>query len=124
MIERLKALRAKFLENLETIKDENLLENFKKDYLWKNWKLSEILKWLKDLSNEEKKEVWPTANELKNFIIEQIDKRIVFLEDKRFDALLKEADILVCMQTGVDEIIEYIRLHPDKFIFEWYYYED
>ena len=47
-----------------------------------------------------------------------------FLEDKRFDALLKEADILVCMQTGEDEIIEYIRLHPDKFIFEWYYYED
>ena len=39
MIEKLKALRVKFLENLETIKDENLLENFKKDYLWKNWKL-------------------------------------------------------------------------------------
>jgi|GEM_PF-2096435 hypothetical protein len=33
MIEKLKALRVKFLENLETIKDENLLENFKKDYL-------------------------------------------------------------------------------------------
>lgn len=47
-----------------------------------------------------------------------------FSRDKRFDALLAKADILVCVQTGEDEIIEYIRLHPEKFIFEWYYYED
>jgi len=47
-----------------------------------------------------------------------------FSRDKRFDALLAKADTLVCVQTGEDEIIEYIRLHPEKFIFEWYYYED
>ena len=47
-----------------------------------------------------------------------------FSGDKRFDALLAKADTLVCVQTGEDEIIEYIRLHPEKFIFEWYYYED
>ena len=46
------------------------------------------------------------------------------LGDKRFDDLLDEADTLVCVHTGEDEIIEYIRLHPEKFIFEWYYYED
>ena len=47
-----------------------------------------------------------------------------FSRDKRFDALLAKADTLVCVQTGEDEIIEYIRLHPEKFIFEWHYYED
>ena len=47
-----------------------------------------------------------------------------FSRDKRFDALLAKADTLVCVQTGEDEIIEYIRLHPEKFIFEWYHYED
>ena len=46
------------------------------------------------------------------------------LGDKRFDDLLDEADTLVCVYTGEAEIIEYIRLHPEKFIFEWYYYED
>ena len=76
MIEKLKALRVKFLENLETIKDENLLENFKKDYLWKNWKLSEILKWIKDLSSDEKKSIWPMANDLKNLIWEKIEQKI------------------------------------------------
>ena len=93
MLEKLYNLRKEFLENLENIQTELEAENFKKDYLWKSWKLSEILKWLKDLSNEEKKEVWPTANELKNFIIEQIDKRIVFLEDKRFEKIEKEEKI-------------------------------
>ncbi|ATU05586.1 phenylalanine--tRNA ligase subunit alpha [Candidatus Gracilibacteria bacterium HOT-871] len=93
MLEKLYNLRKEFLENLENIQTELEAENFKKDYLGKSGKLSEILKGLKDLSNEEKKEVGPTANELKNFIIEQIDKRIVFLEDKRFEKIEQEEKI-------------------------------
>ena len=104
MLEKLYNLRKEFLENLENIQTELEAENFKKDYLWKSWKLSEILKWLKDLSNEEKKEVWPTANELKNFIIEQIDKRIVFLEDKRFEKIEQEEKIDVTTEFKAENI--------------------
>ena len=93
MIERLKALRAKFLENLETIKDENLLENFKKDYLWKNWKLSEILKWIKDLSSDEKKSIWPMANDLKNLIWEKIEQKIKDLQNEKFKEIEKKEEI-------------------------------
>ena len=93
MIEKLKALRVKFLENLETIKDENLLENFKKDYLWKNWKLSEILKWIKDLSSDEKKSIWPMANDLKNLIWEKIEQKIKDLQNEKFKEIEKKEEI-------------------------------
>lgn len=47
-----------------------------------------------------------------------------FLTDKGFKALLTEADSFVSKKKGEDEIAEYIRANPDKFVFEWYYYED
>ncbi|RAL57945.1 phenylalanine--tRNA ligase subunit alpha [Candidatus Gracilibacteria bacterium GN02-872] len=93
MIERLKALRAKFLENLETIKDENLLENFKKDYLGKNGKLSEILKGIKDLSSDEKKSIGPMANDLKNLIGEKIEQKIKDLQNEKFKEIEKKEEI-------------------------------
>lgn len=93
MLEKLKKLREDFLENLENINNETEAETSKKDYLWKTGKLSEILKWLKDLPNEEKKEVWPIANELKNFIDEKIEERKKYLEEKIFEKIEKDEKI-------------------------------
>lgn len=93
MLEKLKKLKEDFLQNLENINFEEDVENYKKDYLGKNWKLSEILKWIKDLSNEEKKEIWPIANELKNFIEQKTEERKKYLEDKKFEKIEEEEKI-------------------------------
>ena len=84
MLEKLNNLKREFLENLENIQTELEAENFKKDYLWKSWKLSEILKWIKDLSSDEKKSIWPMANDLKNLIWEKIEQKIKDLQNEKF----------------------------------------
>lgn len=93
MLQKLENLKNEFLENLEKIELEENLDELKKDYLWKNWKLSEILKWLKDLSNEEKKEIWPIANKLKLFIDEKIEEKINYLEEKKYEKIEEEEKI-------------------------------
>ena len=72
MQQKLQELQKLFSEEITTSTD---LEQLEKDFLWKKGKLNEILKWIKDLSNEEKKVVGPEANKLKNFILEEIAKK-------------------------------------------------
>ena len=93
MLEKLNNLKREFLENLENIQTELETENFKKDYLWKNWKLSEILKWIKDLSSDEKKSIWPMANDLKNLIWEKIEQKIKDLQNEKFKEIEKKEEI-------------------------------
>lgn len=104
MIEKLKLLKEEFLENLVKIENEDFLEEIKKDYLWKNGKLSEILKWLKDLSNEEKKEVWPEANKLKILIWEKIDEKYIDLENKKFEKIEENEKIDVSAEYSPENL--------------------
>lgn len=87
MLDKLNNLKKLFLEDLENIKNEEEVENLQKDYLWKSWKLQDILKWIKDLSTEDKKIIWPKANEFKKFINEKIEEKIIFLENEKFKNL-------------------------------------
>ena len=93
MLEKLNNLKREFLENLENIQTELEAENFKKDYLWKSWKLSEILKWIKELSSDEKKSIWPMANDLKNLIWEKIEQKIKDLQNEKFKEIEKKEEI-------------------------------
>lgn len=87
MKEKLNNLKIEFIEKLSSIKNEADLETLNKDYLGKNWKLQEILKWIKDLSNEEKKTVWPEANKLRDFILEEIKVKSIKLEEEKYSKL-------------------------------------
>lgn len=130
MLNKLKQLKEDFLQNLEQIESEPKAEELKKDYLWKTGKLSEILKWIKDLSNEEKKEVWPIANELKNFIDNKIIERIKFLEEQKFQKIEEEEKIDITAEFPLEN---QWHLHPisittklieEIFISLWFKVED
>lgn len=84
MKEKLNNLRLEFIEKLNSTENETNLEILNKDYLGKNWKLQEILKWIKDLSNEDKKTVWPEANKLRDFISEEIEKKAIKIEEQKY----------------------------------------
>ena len=72
MQNKLHELQKLFSEEITTSTD---LEQLEKDFLWKKGKLNDILKWIKDLSNDEKKIIWPEANKLKSFILGEIAKK-------------------------------------------------
>ena len=130
MLNKLKQLKEDFLQNLEQIESESKAEELKKDYLWKTGKLSEILKWIKDLSNEEKKEVWPIANELKNFIDNKIIERIKFLEEQKFQKIEEEEKIDVTAEFPLENqwhlhpISIITKLIEEIFISLWFKVED
>ena len=49
MQDKLNELREIFIDNLEKITNGEWLEKLEKDFLWKKWKLNDILKGIKDL---------------------------------------------------------------------------
>ncbi|MDX9913552.1 MAG: phenylalanine--tRNA ligase subunit alpha [Candidatus Moranbacteria bacterium] len=80
------------LEKIEKIKNEAIvsilkndsiaeLESLRVNYLGKKSEFNQILKGLKDLSEEEKKLVGPAANQAKKDIQDALEKRIADLED-------------------------------------------
>lgn len=93
MLEKLNKLKGEFVNEIESLDDENLLEDLQKDYLWKNGKLQDILKGIKDLSVEDKKTVWPEANKLKNYILEEIENKKITLEEEKYKNIEKQEEI-------------------------------
>ena len=85
MQNKLHELQKLFSEEITTSTD---LEQLEKDFLWKKGKLNDILKWIKDLSNDEKKIIWPEANKLKNFILGEIAKK----QKKQEESWFKEQE--------------------------------
>lgn len=89
---KLKELKELFnIKLIETDSIESLID-LEKDYLGKTWILNAFLKWIKDLSVEDKKVIGPLANDLKNYILEEIEKKKKIIEDRKFDNIkIKEA---------------------------------
>ncbi len=130
MQNKLNSLREIFKEKLEEIKSFEEVEETKKEFLWKKWKLQEILKWIKDLSPEEKKVIWPEANKLKNFINEELEKKHGQIEEEKFKKLEEDEQIDV---TASFESKNTWHMHPisitskileDIFISMWFKIED
>ena len=93
MKEKLINLKSEFIENIKTINSPETLESLEKDFLGKKGKLNDILKVIKDLSNEDKKIIGPEANKLKIFIWEEIEKKQAELEDAKYSRLEEEEKI-------------------------------
>ncbi len=82
MKNKLNNLKENFKKELDEIKNINSLKELENKYLWKKWALKEILKWIKDLSIEEKKTIWVEANKLKEEIKELVKQKEVLLEEE------------------------------------------
>jgi len=130
MQKKLNNLKEKFLENIKNIKNDVELEEIEKSFLGKSWELKEILKWIKDLSNDEKKVIWPEANKLKIFIAEKIKEKESVLEEEKYAKIEDEEKIDITLEYPVNNLWH---KHPisitsnlleDIFISLWFKIED
>lgn len=98
MKQKLEEIKKYFVEELAKAQNDADLKNLETNTIWKTGKLNEILKWLKDLDVEAKKEIWVEANNLKNFIQENIEIKKIELEKLFFDEIVKKEQIDVSLE--------------------------
>jgi phenylalanyl-tRNA synthetase alpha chain len=80
VLEKLAKLFLEFKKSLESLTKEADILNLKSEYLGKKGAISQILSGLRDCSPEEKKELGPRANEVKNEIQELINLKLQKIE--------------------------------------------
>lgn len=130
MKENLINLEKDFLNKIELVKNEFELKDLENKYTWKNGELKEILKWIKDLSNEDKKNIWVEANKIKNKIGEKVKAKSVDLEEQKYIALEKNEEIDVTLEFTIKNkwhkhpISITSELLEDIFISLWFKIED
>jgi len=98
MQNKLESLKKEFLNSLEIVKDEIHLKELESDFLGKKWKLKDILKWIKDLTIEEKKTIWVEANKLKILFIQNLEQKAKQIEKEYFDGLEEKEEIDVSLK--------------------------
>jgi phenylalanyl-tRNA synthetase alpha chain len=81
MKEKIQQIKEDALSKVEASETLEMLENVRVAYLGKKSAFNEILKGLKDLSPEEKKEIGPLANQTKKDIQHAIDEKKLVLEN-------------------------------------------
>jgi len=123
-------IRKYFDTELVNVSSEEELKELENSILWKKWKLNAILKWIKDLSIEEKKEVWPYSNELRNYIKEELEKKKFDLENLEFKKIEEEEQIDVTLKFPSNDKWHFhpltltTRLLEEIFISMWFKVED
>lgn len=79
-------IKKTFLNDLERAKEQKTIEEVKLKYLGRQkGQLTQILRSLKDLSIEERKEIGPKANALRKEIEESVDKKLIDLKAKTYN---------------------------------------
>jgi phenylalanyl-tRNA synthetase alpha chain len=73
MLSLLQDLESRVIHALPFIESEEALIEYKNTIVGKDGELTKILKWLKDLSPDEKASVWKRANEVRDVILNAID---------------------------------------------------
>lgn len=130
MKKKLQDLKILFETELKNTKNESEIKSLEDKFLGKNWELKEILKWLKDLSIEGKKEVWQEANIFKSFIENSIKNKFIELENEKFKDIDEKEKIDVSLEfpskdTGhMHPISITSKLLEEIFISLWFKVED
>lgn len=76
MIEKLKEAKEKIVGDLKDIVDENMLQQLKAKYVGKKGVITDILKSMRDLAQEERREIGQKVNETKGFIEQLLDNKL------------------------------------------------
>ena len=71
------------LEKLDSIQNASELQNFYQDYFGKNGKITDLMKQMKDIPNEEKKSFGMAMNNLKQKLSEEISSKEKLFEEKK-----------------------------------------
>ena len=122
MNKKIEEIKQNALSNIENIVSLKELEDIKIKYLGKKGEIASILQTLKDLSNEEKKELGKIINEAKTSIEESFRKKQNILNDLILSKKIESETIDVTLPS---KLINIGHLHPCtivyndvKFIFE------
>ena len=86
-----------FLEKIKEVKNLEELKLLENEILGKSWKLNDILKWLKDLDVEWKKEIWMLANELKELVKLENEKKVKEIDELEYKRIENEEKIDVTL---------------------------
>ena len=76
MQQKLQNLQEETLLKIKSLKTEQETIDYRNEIVWKNWSLTEILKWIKDLSVEEKQTIWKLSNDIKTIILGAFEERL------------------------------------------------
>lgn len=82
LMKKIEEIKAKFISEIKKTANDRELFDVKVAYLGRKGKLTEILKSLKDLNESERKTVGPLANEARQTIEREIEKRKKELSEK------------------------------------------
>ncbi len=82
MDNRIKDLKLQFEKELDNIKDLSELENVRVSYLGKKGSVTDLLKCMKELSNEDKKAFGQRVNELKGIVANKIADKTAELKER------------------------------------------
>ena len=96
MENKIKELKAQFENELSAIKDLSELEDIRVSYLGKKGSVTDLLKGMRELSNEDKKAFGQKINELKGTVAERISQKTAELKQKEIEkeiALMPEFDL-------------------------------
>lgn len=109
MEERIKQLREKAIQKLGSLVSTKDLENMRVEYLGKKGEVVTLLKSLKDVEAEKRKAFGQKANELRDYIENQISQKKDELRKKEYESKEKNAKV-IDLTIPVDENIG--SLHP------------
>ena len=96
MDEKIKSLKAQFEAELAQITDMGELENVRVSYLGKKGSVTDLLKGMRELSNEEKKAFGQLVNELKGTVAKKIAEKTEELKEREIQKeiqLMPEFDL-------------------------------
>ncbi len=94
---KIESLKASLEEALATVENQNELQQLKATYLGKKSELTQLMRHMKDLSNEEKPAFGQKINEAKQAFEALIDAQKVIIQKREMDALLKKETIDVTL---------------------------
>ena len=109
MTDKLNAVKAEFEKELAAAEDAATLENIRVAYLGKKGSITELLKGMKDLSVEEKKDFGGKVNLLKNEATEKIAEKMQELKLKEIE---KEINSMPEFDLSVPANLERGSYHP------------
>ena len=109
MEEKIKNLKEQAMKKLEEIKNAQDVENLRVEFLGKKGEVVEILKNLKNVEQEKRKEVGEKANILREEIEKMIETKKEEIKEKEYEAKIKNAE-KIDITVPVDENIG--SLHP------------
>lgn len=109
MEQRIKDLKARFEKELEGIKDLTELEDVRVAYLGKKGSVTDLLKAMKDLSNEDKKAFGQKINELKGSVANRIAEKT---EEMKKAEIQKEIELMPEFDLSLPAVLGRGSYHP------------